>query len=145
MVEQYIEFIGRHPVLAMIWVALFFMLISSIIKDKFSKVRHIGTSELSLLVNRQHGVVVDMRSQADFRKGTIAEAVHFEPEKAREKDFSALEKYKSNPIIMVCTSGVTAGSAADAMSKAGFEQVYVLSGGIGAWQNANLPMTAKGK
>jgi rhodanese-related sulfurtransferase len=34
---------------------------------------------------------------------------------------------------------MTAQGTATAMHKAGFEQVYVLAGGMGAWQSASLP------
>ena len=55
--------------------------------------------------------------------------------------FQALKSLKSKPIILVCTTGMTASGIATAMHKAGFESVYVLSGGMGAWQSAGLPTT----
>lgn len=36
---------------------------------------------------------------------------------------------------------MTAQGTAAAMSKAGFERVYLLAGGMGAWQSASLPTT----
>jgi rhodanese-related sulfurtransferase len=44
----------------------------------------------------------------------------------------------------VCKAGQTSGDAAKRLRKAGFEHVYVLDGGIGAWQQAGLPL-AKGR
>ena len=66
---------------------------------------------------------------------------HLSPENAKKSDFSSLEKYKTKPIIVVCTTGMTAQGTAAAMSKAGFERVYLLAGGMGAWQSASLPTT----
>jgi rhodanese-related sulfurtransferase len=45
------------------------------------------------------------------------------------------------PVVLVCKAGQTSGAAAKRLRKAGFEHVYVLDGGIGAWQQAGLPLT----
>jgi rhodanese-related sulfurtransferase len=51
---------------------------------------------------------------------------------------------KDMPVAVVCRTGMTAGSAAKRLVKAGFSKVYWLDGGIAAWQQAELPL-AKGK
>ena len=43
-------------------------------------------------------------------------------------------------MVLVCKTGQSAGDAAKRLKKAGFEQVYVLDGGIGGWQQADLPL-----
>jgi len=139
--DQYIEFVSNHPILSLAWVAIAFLIVSGAIKSKFSAIRQINPQQLTLLINREDGQVVDMRGQKEFKTGHIAGAVHLNPEKAKESDFSTLEKYKSKPIIVVCAAGMTASGVAIAMHKAGYEQVYVLSGGMGAWQSASLPTT----
>jgi len=139
--DQYIEFISNHPVLSIIWLALVAMLISSWFKSKFSAIRQINPQQLTLLINREDGQVVDMRAQKEFNSGRIAGATHLNPEKAKQSDFSSLEKFKSKPIILVCTTGMTASGIATAMHKAGSERVYVLAGGMGSWQSASLPTT----
>lgn len=139
--DQYIEFVGNHPILSIIWLALVAMLISSWFKSKFSAIRQINPQQVTLLINREDGQVVDIRTQKEFNSGHIAGATHLSSEKAKQSDFSSLEKFKSKPIILVCTTGMTASGIATAMHKAGFERVYVLSGGMGAWQSASLPTT----
>ena len=47
-------------------------------------------------------------------------------------------------MVVVCAAGITATGVASRLVKAGFKQVSVLDGGIGAWQQASLPL-AKGK
>ncbi len=139
--DQYIEFISNHPVLSIIWLALVAMLISSWFKSKFSAIRQINPQQLTLLINRDDGQVIDIRAQKEFNSGRIAGATHLNPEKAKQSDFSSLEKFKTKPIILVCTTGMTASGIATAMHKAGFERVYVLAGGMGTWQSASLPTT----
>jgi rhodanese-related sulfurtransferase len=43
-------------------------------------------------------------------------------------------------VVLVCKAGQTAGDAAKRLRKAGFERVHILDGGIGAWQQADLPL-----
>lgn len=50
-----------------------------------------------------------------------------------------LEKYKDKTIIVVCASGVNAGSACSELKKAGFNAAR-LSGGITGWRSENLPV-----
>lgn len=140
--EQYIEFIGNHPILSLIWLALVAMLVTGWFKSKFSAIRQINPQQLTLLVNREDAQIVDIRNQKDFKTGHIANAIHLDAEKAKQSDFGSLEKHKNKPIIVVCAAGMTASSVASLLHKAGFEQTYVLSGGIGAWQGASLPMVS---
>lgn len=137
--DQYIEFISNHPVLSLAWVGIVFLIVSGWIKSMFSSIRKIDPQQLTMLVNRENGQVVDIRTQKEFVAGHITDAEHLSPENAKKSDFSGLEKFKSKPIILVCTTGMTAQSTASAMHKAGFENIYVLAGGMGAWQSASLP------
>ncbi|GAA80057.1 MULTISPECIES: rhodanese-like domain-containing protein [Pseudoalteromonas] len=139
--DQYIEFITNHPILSLAWVGIVFLIVSGWIKSKFSAVRQINPQQLTLLINRDDGQVIDIRAQKEFNTGRISGAEHLSPENAKKSDFSSLEKYKTKPIIVVCTTGMTAQGTAAAMSKAGFERVYLLAGGMGAWQSASLPTT----
>jgi rhodanese-related sulfurtransferase len=86
---------------------------------------------------------VDLRPIADFEKGHVPGAKNvqmsqFDPENR------ALAAARSLPVVLVCKTGQTAGGAAKRLRKAGFEKVFVLDGGIGAWQQAGLPL-AKGR
>jgi rhodanese-related sulfurtransferase len=140
--EQYIEFVGNHAVLSLIWIALVAAIVMSWFKSKFSAIRQVNPQQLTLLVNKESGQVVDIRAAKEFNSGKIAGAVQLSAEKAKQSDFSAIEKFKSKPIILVCATGMTASSIANNALKSGFEHVYVLNGGMGAWQNANLPVTS---
>jgi len=60
------------------------------------------------------------------------------PERAAE-----LDKFKSVPLIAYCRSGTRTGGVGGILKKHGFENVYNLSGGITAWQSANLPVSTK--
>ena len=54
-----------------------------------------------------------------------------------------MEKFKSQPLILVCPRGLQSSALANQLKKQGY-LVHVLAGGIEAWQNAELPLN-KGK
>ncbi|MDE3271641.1 MULTISPECIES: rhodanese-like domain-containing protein [unclassified Pseudoalteromonas] len=138
---QFVEFVTNNLILCLIWVGLLGAIVLGWFKSRFSAVKQVSPQQLTHLVNRENGHVVDIRALKDFNQGHIAGSVHLAAEKAKQGEFVGLEKFKSDPIILVCVSGMTAQSIANGLVKAGYEQVNVLSGGITSWQNANLPLT----
>ena len=138
--QQYIEFATNHPILSAVWVVLFVLLIASWVKSKFSPVRQITPTELTMLVNRQNATVVDVRAEADFSKGHITGARHVPMADIEKQQPAGLEKLKAEPIIVVCQAGMTAQKAAASLLKQGFSSVSVLHGGMGSWTGASLPV-----
>lgn len=138
--DQLIEFAGNHVVLAGIWVAIVGMLIFSYVSVFFSSIKELSTHELTQLVNKNDAVILDTRPAKDFKAGHILGARQIKEEEIRNKDFSKLENSKDKPIIVVCALGHSARGVASAMTKAGFNQVSILKGGMGAWQGASLPI-----
>lgn len=141
--EQIIAFASEQFLLSSIWLVLVVIIIFISVKMKMSAVKQLSPQELTFLVNRENGVVVDIRAENEFKANHIVDAVHFSNEKVKANDFTSLEKYKDRPIIVLCASGLTANQAANSMLKAGFEQVNLLKGGIQAWITAGLPLTKK--
>jgi rhodanese-related sulfurtransferase len=137
--EQYITFLGNHPMLSAVWFALFVLIVFTTIKMKMSPIKIISPQELTFLVNRENGVVLDIRDDKAFKAGHIIDSKHLKD----KNDFSALESDKDKPIIVVCNAGISAQSVATQLLKAGFNQVSVLKGGISAWISAGLPVVKK--
>lgn len=99
----------------------------------------VSPAEATLMINRENGLVLDVRSVAEFAAGHIPEARNLPAEKLAER-IGELEKFKERPIIVNCQSGARAGDACATLRKLGFEKVYNLAGGVGAWQEAGLPL-----
>ena len=99
----------------------------------------ISTLQATLLINQQNALVLDVREAAEYEKGHMLNArnIAFGELQARAAE---LEKHKAKPLIVVCDNGNRSGRAATALRKQGFEQVFTLSGGIGAWRQAGLPL-----
>ncbi|NVK23953.1 MAG: rhodanese-like domain-containing protein [Gammaproteobacteria bacterium] len=138
--DQYIEFLGNHYMLTAAWIVLFFLFITSFVGAAMSKVKLVSTHDMTLLVNRENAKVVDTRAAADFNKGHITDAINLTLDKITTEQFGALEKHKSDPIIVVCNAGISAKTAAKQLTKSGFENVSVLQGGMQTWTSANLPI-----
>ncbi|MFD2165552.1 rhodanese-like domain-containing protein [Thalassotalea euphylliae] len=141
--EQLMAFAANHPMLSTLWVGLFIGVIVLTVMIQMSPIKQLSPQEMTLMVNKQDGVIVDIRPDKEFKKSRIIDSVHLPLEKANKNDFAALEKHKDKPIIVVCTAGLTASKVASQMAKAGFAQVNLLKGGLNAWVNAGLPVAKK--
>jgi len=104
-----------------------------------SGLREVGPLEAVQLMNRQDAVVLDVREQGEFSKGHITGSRHF-PLGGLEKRGDDLKKFAKKPVVVVCASGARSRGACATLKKLGFEDLYLLSGGLGAWQQASLPV-----
>ncbi|MCG7496872.1 rhodanese-like domain-containing protein [Vibrio sp. Of7-15] len=138
--QQYIEFFTQNPILSLVWVGILAALIMSIVKQKTAGYKEITPAETTQLMNREDGIVVDIRSKDEFKGGHIAGAVHILPSEIKEEKFGELEKSKATPIIVVCKTGQTAQESANLLNKAGFENVNLLKNGLVSWNEANMPL-----
>lgn len=137
------EFVGNHVWLSLLFVILLIGLIGGELMRFGRKYKTLNPGALTLLINREDALVVDLSSYADFEKAHIPGARHvamsqFDPE---NKD---LAKVRDLPVVVVCKDGRTSAKAAQRLVKAGFQKVHTLGGGMLAWKQAQLPM-AKGK
>ena len=96
--EQYVTFLGNHPVLSIIWLVLAAMLVGSWFKSKFSKIRQINPQQLTILVNRQDGQVIDMRPAKEHNQGHIAGAMQFSGDKLKQKILRGLKSINLSPL-----------------------------------------------
>jgi rhodanese-related sulfurtransferase len=119
------------------------MLANMTIKSQFSKIKDIDTQEAVMLMNKQDALVVDIRTAEDFKKGHIINAKNIPMSQIDKGSFSAIENYKNKPIIVVCDAGTRSSGSANKLFKAGFEDIYNLSSGMGGWLSAKLPTTKK--
>jgi rhodanese-related sulfurtransferase len=99
----------------------------------------VSTLQATLLMNQKNALVLDVRDAAEYEKGHLLNARNI-PLGELEARSAELQKHKAKPVIVVCDTGNRSGRAAAALRKQGFEQVFTLGGGIGAWQQAGLPL-----
>ncbi|HYU67955.1 MAG TPA: rhodanese-like domain-containing protein [Burkholderiales bacterium] len=99
----------------------------------------ISTLQATLLINQQNALVLDVREAAEYEKGHMLNARNIALGELQARA-AEIEKHKAKPVIVVCDDGNRSGRAATALRKQGFEQVFTLGGGIGAWRQAGLPL-----
>jgi rhodanese-related sulfurtransferase len=135
MVAHLIEFATNHYILVGIFVVLLALLLAHTMQGGG---RSLSTGELTALVNKDAGVVVDIRPAKDYAAGHIVGAINIPQDKLAART-GELEKHKAKTIILVDAQGQHAGTHAREMLKTGFTAAK-LSGGISSWRADNLPL-----
>lgn len=138
--QEYIDFIQNNMILSLVWVGLVIAIIMSFIKSATAAYKEISPAELTQFINKDEGVAIDIRTKDEFKQGHITGSVHILPSDIKSGSVPSLEKYKSSPITVVCKTGTTAQENANLLAKAGYEQVYVLRGGLVSWTEAKMPL-----
>ncbi|MGB5425657.1 MAG: rhodanese-like domain-containing protein [Gammaproteobacteria bacterium] len=137
--QQLIEFAGNHRLLVLALLAIIVMLIASEIQQRLSRVKEVSPAEATRLLNHENAIMIDMRTDKDYRDGHIANSVNVPTGSA---DIPAtLNKHRERPVVVYCQRGNRSIAFCNKLSKQGFESVYNLKGGVLAWQKAELPLT----
>ena len=138
------EFLGNHLALAALFLVLLLGLIGTQLLMLLRKYKELTPAGLTLLINREGPLLIDLSAYADYEKAHVPGSRHvamsqFEPE------HKEIAKAKDVPVVLIDKDGRGAtDKAAQRLVKAGFSKVYTLGGGVMGWQQAQLPV-AKGK
>jgi len=133
---RFLEFLGNHPILTGLWLLLFAALVFYL---KSKAARSVSPQQATLLVNRQNGVIVDVRERKDFERGHIVDAINIPFAKLGERGVE-LDKYKDVPVVIVDQMGQHAGAAVKALEAQGFTQACRMNGGMSEWAAQSLPL-----
>ena len=99
----------------------------------------VDTTRAIALINRQDALVLDVRDAGDYGAGHILGAKNL-PLARIEDGAGEIARKKDRPVIVYDEDGQRAAKAAAALKRHGFTQVANLSGGLGAWRQAGLPV-----
>lgn len=132
---KFLEFITVHYMLSGAFLIIVVLLI---VQQSRNSGRNLSSRELTAMVNRDEAFILDIRPKKDFVAGHIVGSENISSDQLKTR-MTDLEKYKDKTIIVVCASGVNAGSACSELKKAGFNAAR-LSGGITGWRSENLPV-----
>lgn len=98
-----------------------------------------STLDATRLINQKDAPLLDVREPAEFAAGHVLGAKNI-PLAQVEARAAELDKWKTKPVIVYCDSGSRANSAMALLKRRGFTEIYNLSGGYPAWQQAGLPV-----
>ena len=99
----------------------------------------LNPNEVVQLMNRDKAVVVDVCGADEFAAGHVVGAKNV-PLEQLEAKLTGVVKNKATPVVLVCASGMRSKRALAVAKKLGYENVRSLSGGMGAWRSATLPL-----
>ena len=89
--------------------------------------------------------VIDVRSANEFRNERIQDSENI-PLETLDKVSQTRLKTSANgmPLCIVCQTGIRADKAAKKLGGTGFENIFLLTGGIDNWVHEKLPVEGKG-
>ena len=135
------QFLQENWMLVALAVVSGAMLVWNFIGGSLSGVEQADTLKATRLYN-DDALVLDVREDKEYAAGHIPKAKHI-PLGQLAGRLQEIEKFKGKPILVTCRSGHRSARACGTLKKAGFETVYNQTGGIIAWERANLPVTQK--
>lgn len=115
------------------------MLLWSFVGNRVRGVKDADCAAALQLINHKDALVLDVREPDEYKSGHLLNAKHIPLGKLRDR-IGELERYRDQPIVLVCRSGNRSAMACALLGREGFTQVYNLSGGVTAWQKAGLPL-----
>jgi rhodanese-related sulfurtransferase len=134
-----LQFLENNWPLILVMLVSGAMLVWPFIKSRVSAVREIGAMEATALINRRNAVLLDVREPKEYEGGRIPNALHL-PQSQLASRGEELKKLTARPVIAYCERGQRSRTAAGALGKLGFNEVYTLRGGLRAWSEAGLPI-----
>ena len=140
--QEFIQFAIKQWYLFLALFGILGLLIGNEVMRKLRGVNNVNPTQALGLINNEDAVVLDVQDNGEYKQGHISEARHI-PASSLKDHLGELQKLRSRPIIVYCRSGNRSSGACADLKKNGFEKVYNLSGGLSAWQGANLPIKKK--
>lgn len=133
------QFIQNNIWLVVIAVSSGTMLLWSFLGNRLRGVKEVDNAGALQLINHKNALVLDVREEAEFSTGHIRGAKLITLLKLKDR-VGELERYRDQPIVVVCRSGNRSATASALLGNREFRQVYSLAGGMMAWQKADLPL-----
>ena len=143
--ESFFAYLQKSPYNMMLFggaIASGALLLWPLLMRPFRAGSEVSAFEAVQLINRKDAVVIDVRDIGEFEAGHVSGAKHV-PEAQIAERIKELEKFKDRPVIMICSTGARSGSAVKILRNNGFTEAVNLGGGIGAWQQAGMPLQKK--
>ncbi len=143
--DRYLEFILNHYILSLALAVVTYLLIQEFLDTAFKKYDHLSPLLAVAKMNDSDTVVIDVREPHEFIESHIEQAINLPLGKLPE-ELAKIAHHKDKPILISCQTGTRSASAGKILTKAGFKQVFVITGGMQAWEkDYKLPVKIAGK
>jgi rhodanese-related sulfurtransferase len=136
--QEYIDFIGENPLHFIGFIVILGLIIKLEVSRVTRKFKMVNTNEAVKIMNNDDTIIVDVREDKEIKAGIIQGAQHITLGQLNDR-IGYLGTNKEVPVLVYCRTGTRSSSACNTIVKAGFENVSNLTGGMVAWEAANLP------
>lgn len=99
------------------------------------EIKQIAVTDAKKAIDEKDVQFIDVRTTEEYAAGHAAKASNF-PLDVLDRDLGALDKGK--PVYVICQTGKRGQIGAEILQKAGFTDIYNISGGTSAWVNAGF-------
>lgn len=140
--QEYIDFASNNFLLIAGFIGVLGFIIKTEISRLTRKYKQVNVNQAVMLLNNDNTSVVDVREDKEIQGGVIKGAQHIKLAELSSK-IGGISKDKAAPVLVYCRSGSRSGHACQLLTKAGYEDVSNLAGGILAWESANLPLAKR--
>ena len=132
---EIINFLIEHYYLSIPLLTVLVLLILSNAKKGGKK---ISCQTLISMTNQNRALIIDIRDSESFNAGHITASKNIPQNELTRRINEVTNIDKS--VILVCDMGNISPNAGEALKKEGFEDIYLLKGGINQWRMDNLPL-----
>ena len=135
MPMEIINFLIEHYYLSIPLLTVLVLLILSNAKKGGKK---ISCQTLISMSNQDKALIIDIRDSESFNAGHITASKNI-PQNELTRRINEITNIDKS-VILVCDMGNISPNAGEALKKEGFEDIYLLKGGINQWRMDNLPL-----
>ena len=132
---EIINFLIEHYYLSVPLLTVLVLLILSNAKKGGKK---ISCQTLISMTNQNRALIIDIRDSESFNAGHITASKNI-PQNELTRRINEITNIDKS-VILVCDMGNISPNAGEALKKEGFEDIYLLKGGINQWRMDNLPL-----
>ena len=135
MPMEIINFLIEHYYLSIPLLTVLVLLILSNAKKGGKK---ISCQTLISMTNQNRALIIDIRDSESFNAGHITASKNI-PQNELTRRINEITNIDKS-VILVCDMGNISPNAGEALKKEGFEDIYLLKGGINQWRMDNFPL-----
>ena len=104
------------------------------VADAKTRIKEITVAELKQIKAEETPCfLIDVRENDEWARGFIADAIHL-PRAVLAHEIEKIVSDKAACVVLYCGGGYRSALAADTLQKMGYQRVFSLAGGYGAWQ-----------
>lgn len=138
--DQLFEFLADNLLLSGLFAAVLVAWLAWEVSRLTRKWQELDTLAAVQFINQHDPLILDVSNSTDFAKSHITGAIHMPPSRLASGN-QPLLKELDRPVLVYCRSGQVSAQMATKLTKLGFENVKMLTGGLAQWESDKQPVT----